>query len=113
MNRIISFLLFITCSFSGTAVQAREQVITPSQQFGAENGVTQKIYVQPAEIYLKDNKIFVQTMKGFVEVPSIQSDYKGIYYQTAHPNSWVCPHCNEYNVNTYYCEQCGRAPEGK
>lgn len=81
--------------------------------------IVQKIYVQPSDIYFSGNQIFVQTPKGLMPVTSLKTDAKGIYYKTAHPQSWVCTRnengkvCNTYNAYNYYCESCGFSPFGE
>lgn len=112
MNKVFTSLLFAACCFAN-GIQAIEPGL--SQEFFGEEEVVfiQKIYIHPSEIYFSNNKIFVQTKKGVLEIPSIQSDFKGIYYRAVHPQNWVCKKCGEYNINTYYCENCEKSPSDK
>ncbi len=80
--------------------------------------ISQKIYVQPSDIYFSNNQIFVQTPKGLMPVDALKTDAKGIHYKTAHPQSWFCEYvdkrtgkkCGHYNTYTYFCEECGHSP---
>lgn len=81
--------------------------------------ISQKIYVQPSDIYFSGNQIFVQTPKGLMPVEALKTDAKGIHYRIVHPQSWVCTRkidgevCNTYNAYNYYCESCGYSPYGE
>lgn len=120
MNHRIFVLLFtFICSYM-TYGQAQGCNIN-SAQYLVENqqviSLMQKIYIEPSEIFFVNSQIFVETPKGLMQILELSSDEIGIYYKAAHPQSWFCNNkdengkrCGTYNTNTYYCEECGKAP---
>jgi hypothetical protein len=117
--RILAFLFSLICLFV-TQSQAEEFEFIPAQSLMEDKivSIEQKIYVEPSQIYFSMGRIFVQTPKGLTQIHELNSDDLGIYYRTEHPKSWYCKYkypngkvCGHYNTYTYFCEECGHAPD--
>src|SRR5215211_4170970 len=102
--------ILVLCLGLFMTFQAEGASLMPAQQLDRES-VFEKIYVSPPQIYFSDNRIFIQVIdQGLIEVVSLHTDPYGIYYESAHPQSWTCE-CGYDNTNTYYCDNCGKAPK--
>lgn len=71
-----------------------------------EESEQQKIYVQPAQIVIEVQGIFVHIESEWISVESIGIDSYGLYAKYSNPDlrSWRCTRCNF--INAYWDDYC-------
>jgi hypothetical protein len=81
--------------------------------FCEEQKRNEKIYIQPNQIHIESNGIFIKLFDEWIMTDSLSVDVNGVYVdhslrgERIHIN-WVCPKCSHENAwwrNS--CEKCG------
>ncbi len=74
---------------------------------------SEKIYLQPEQISISENGIFVNIANAWFAIAAICHDAKGIYVDEARVGieyfTWECRYC--HFVNPWYvnaCQKCGK-----
>lgn len=89
-------------------------LLSPTAFYGNPVEEPQKIYVQPAQIVINDQGIFVYVENEWISAESISIDSYGMYAQCSNPDlrTWRCTRCNF--INAYWDDYCqGSFGDGK
>ncbi|MEN9654440.1 MAG: hypothetical protein RL235_552 [Chlamydiota bacterium] len=68
---------------------------------------TRKIYVQPSQVQIENNHIFVQIHHQWVPTRSIHSDATGVYVEEYWGEPWLCGNCGLMTNGWFACQHCG------
>jgi hypothetical protein len=104
-------MMMILCFFAGiVSVQAN------SNKTGKGGSLDLKFYIQPEQISLDNNKIYVNFEDDLIyEVPAIFSDERGYYFESIAKSGdcswyeWECERCRTCNLRgvDWRCRACG------
>ncbi len=92
------FLLFVVLGIILSLNLAAPIESSPLIQGQSLDVTSEKVYLDPSQIFLSDKGIFIMLDRGLVQVQGIGVDAKGLYADTSY---WVCPRCSHENKSGY------------
>ena len=105
MNIFKTFLCCILClsPFFSSAEEFSHDNL-PSNALEYNEGPEEKVYIQPEQIYISYDGIFIFDSEGWAHVQQLNCDENGVYYFTENLDKITdkCP-----NGHKIWCNRCG------